>query len=287
MKNLTRFLLLLAYVSLLLIVSCDKEESNPTTIENNQNGDDNGDQNGDDEGKDNGDNNGNIVFNPDISYGTVTDIDGNSYKTVVIGNQTWMAENLKVTKYNDGTAIPHLSDLEWYDVATLFIGTYKNYTPDSIVNEEYLATYGRLYNWYAVNTGNLCPDGWHVPSDKEWDELVGYLTTNDYGPGGGRGVAKALASSSGWNSSQKNGTIGNNDYPELQNASGFTALPGGYFVMTGGLSEFGKHGYWWSATEYLARSAFFRNIRHDNSIVLSPRYNYNKTEYYSVRCVKD
>jgi len=167
---------------------------------------------------------GAIVFNPNITYGSMTDIDGNTYKTVTIGTQTWMAENLKVTKYNDGTNIPNVTDdTEWGNLTT---GAYCNYNND----QSNVATYGRLYNWYAVNTGKLCPTGWHVPSDAEWTTLEDYLIANGYNYDGttiDNKIAKAMASSSGWESYSEVGVIGNDDYPEKQNASGFTALPGG------------------------------------------------------------
>jgi hypothetical protein len=112
-------------------------------------------------------NNGTIVFNPNITYGTMTDIDGNTYKTVTIGTQTWMAENLKVTKYNDGTAIPNVTDeTAWSSLTT---GAYCNYNNDP----SKVATYGRLYNWHAVNTGKLCPTGWHVAAE-EVDFIINY-----------------------------------------------------------------------------------------------------------------
>jgi len=103
------------------------------------------------------------AFNPAITYGTMTDIEGNIYKTVTIGTQTWMAENLRTTKYNDSTNIPYaINNSEW---AALLSASYSNY--DHTTNAETIATYGRLYNWYAVNTGKLAPKGWHIPSNKE------------------------------------------------------------------------------------------------------------------------
>ena len=148
-------------------------------------------------------NNGDIVFNPNITYGSITDIDGNTYKTVTIGTQTWMAENLKVTKYNDGIAIPNVTDnTAWRELTTGALCDYGN-TPS---NSE---TYGKLYNWHAVNTGKLCPTGWHVPSDAEWTELTDYL--------GGTSVAGDKLKETGsthWSNLRTGAT----------NETGFTAL---------------------------------------------------------------
>jgi hypothetical protein len=105
-------------------------------------------------------------FNPSIDYDSVTDIDGNIYKTVRIGSQTWMAENLKTTLYNDGTKIPHVTDdSRW---VTLETGAYRWYMNDE---NQYKGLYGALYNWYTVKGGKLCPVGWHVPGDEEWKKL--------------------------------------------------------------------------------------------------------------------
>ena len=111
-----------------------------------------------------------IIFNPDLTYGKVSDIDGNEYKTIQIGTQEWMAENLKTTKYNDGNSLPNVTDFtEWTDLNTAAYCWYKN---DA---SAYKATYGALYNWFTVNTGKLCPAGWHVPSDTEWTTLLRVL----------------------------------------------------------------------------------------------------------------
>src|SRR5450759_4787246 len=106
---------------------------------------------------------------------TVKDIDGNVYKTVTIGKQVWMVENLKTTKYNDGITIPLVIDnTAWTDLITPKYSWFNN----DIANKE---VYGALYNWYTVNTNKLCPKGWHIPTDEEWTTLTTYL--------GGEGVA--------------------------------------------------------------------------------------------------
>ncbi len=111
------------------------------------------------------------------AQGIVTDIDGNVYQTVFIGERVWMAENLKTTKYNDGSPLlTQLSDSDWRNTTS---GAYAVYPLDDVngINSglEMLAAYGALYNWYALENDNLCPDGWHVPSDEEWKELTDYI----------------------------------------------------------------------------------------------------------------
>ncbi|MDD3281432.1 MAG: fibrobacter succinogenes major paralogous domain-containing protein [Bacteroidales bacterium] len=183
-------------------------------------------------------------------YGTMTDIDGNTYKTVTIGTQTWMAENLKVTKYNDGTAIPNVTD-------------YDN-DPSKV------ATYGRLYNWHAVNTGKLCPTGWHVPTNAEWAKLSEYL--------GGDEVAGGKLKETGtthWHSPNTGAT----------NESGFTALPGGYRFDNGTFNNIGYYGLWWSSTESNSDIAYYWGLDYDNDDLSSN--NYYKVDGFSVRCVRD
>lgn len=212
----------------------------------------------------------NPEINYEINYGIVTDIDGNTYKTVIIGTQTWMAENLKVTKYNDGTSIPNVTGAtEWYESTTGALCDYEN----TSLNSE---TYGKLYNWYTVNTDKLCPTGWHVPTDAEWTTLTNYL--------GGEGIAGGKLKETGtthWDSPNIDAT----------NESGFTALPGGFRNYHGGAyGSIGHVGYWWSATEYLdseilVNYALPRIIQKGNSSV--GKYPKPKGYGFSVRCVKD
>lgn len=157
--------------------------------------------------------------------GKVGDIDGNVYATITIGTQTWMAENLKTTKYNDGMAIPNISvDTTWTGCKT---GAYCWYNNDSTA---YKATYGAFYNWQTVKTGKLCPTGWHVPSDAEWRALTNYL--------GNEMVAGIeLKTTTGW-SKNGNGT----------NTSGFTGVPCGYRNYKGSFGSHGSSSYWWSSS---------------------------------------
>jgi uncharacterized protein (TIGR02145 family) len=198
----------------------------------------------------------------DNKYGTVTDMDGNVYKTVKIGNQVWMAENLKTTRYNDGTPIPYVSDnYEWRNLTT---GAYCYYKNDYSNN----AIYGKLYNWYAVNTGKLAPKGWHVPTDTEWQTLVDYL-------GGEDAAGGKMKSTSFWESPNKGAS----------NSSGFTALPAGYRLYNGTFYGIGKYGSFWSSTESDTNDAWYRSLNYDSSNAY--RNNFYKDSGFSVRCVKD
>jgi len=191
------------------------------------------------------------------------DIDGNTYKTVKIGNQVWMAENLKVTKFRDGTVIPNVTDNNsWTGLST---GAYCYYNNDSGNGE----TYGALYNWKAVNDSrNIAPEGWHVPSDAEWQELVDYL-------GGVFLAGKKLKSTSGWSKSG-NGT----------DAVGFGALPGGYRYHNGGyFNDMGTSATFWSASEDNMYNAWYRNLDYYDVGIF--RSYYYKEFGLSVRCIKD
>jgi uncharacterized protein (TIGR02145 family) len=212
---------------------------------------------------------------------TVKDIDGNVYKTVTIGTQVWMAENLKTTKYRNGDLIGTTTP------ATLDISgesTPKHqWTYDG--NESNVATYGRLYTWYAVtDSRNVCPAGWHIPTDDEWTTLTNYLTNNGYGyEGSGSDIAKSMASTSGWTTDPTAGNVGNDQ--ASNNRSGFTALPSGYREGDGTFYDVGSNGGWWSSSEYSSTNAFFRCMYYDISSVY--RFNLGKENGFSVRCLRD
>jgi uncharacterized protein (TIGR02145 family) len=197
---------------------------------------------------------------------TVTDIDGNVYHTVTIGTQVWMVENLKTTKYRDGTSIPNVTnDDDW---AILTTGAYCDYdnTPTNST------TYGKLYNWYAAtNAHNIAPTGWHVPTDEEWNTLTTYL--------GGESVAGGMLKEIGtthWASPNTGAT----------NETGFTALPGGSRYGSGGFYDIGNDGSWWSTTDHDGTLAWYRYIIYNEKYVIS--YNFrSKVMGFSVRCVKD
>jgi uncharacterized protein (TIGR02145 family) len=195
---------------------------------------------------------------------TVTDADGNVYSTVIIGTQTWMAENLKTTKYNDGTAIPLVTDgAAWSVLTTPAYCWYNN-------DISYKTTYGALYNWFAVNTGKLSPTGWHVPTDAEWATLVAFL--GDTATGGGKlketGIAHWVSPNTGAN-----------------NSSRFTALPGGSHYTNGSFYLNGKYGWWWSSTESSAGNAWHEYLIYNSSAVF--RTEGSKIIGFSVRCIKD
>ena len=196
---------------------------------------------------------------------TLQDIDGNVYKTVTIGKQIWMAENLKTTKFNDGTSIPLVRENSaWKDMNSPSFCWYNN---DATTNKN---NYGALYNWYTVNTNKLCPSGWHVPSDAEWTTLRTYL--------GGDSVAGGKLKETGtthWKSPNTGAT----------NASGFTALPSGRRTNLGSFGDDGYYGNWWSATEVDSTNAWYYFLNFPSSIIY--RGVYFKTDGLSVRCLKD
>jgi uncharacterized protein (TIGR02145 family) len=184
----------------------------------------------------------------DESEQTVLDIDGNQYKTVRIGIQTWMAQNLKTTRYSDGTAIPLVTD----------------------ENAWAALTYGALYNGYAIMTDKLCPEGWHVPSNAEWGTLVDYL--------GGEGMAGNRLKEVGANYWVGPNTLATNE-------SGFTALPGGFRYQDGLFHDFGFGGYWWTSTEQTASRLYFRHLYYEDFKVFT--FPNLKKNGFSVRCLRD
>jgi len=197
----------------------------------------------------------------------ITDADGNVYTSVTIGTQEWMTENLRTTKYSDGTAIPNVTDnSQWENLST---GAWCNYN-NSSSND---ATYGKLYNWYAAsNSRNVCPTGWHVPTDSEWTVLTDYLTAN--GHSGAEGTA--LKATSGWSS----GVNGTDDY-------GWLGLPGGGRATYGYFDLVGNYGTgtWWSSSQYGTNDAWSRDLSYYDDGV---DRNLSLKDYgFSVRCLRD
>ncbi len=197
------------------------------------------------------------------SPGTFTDSrDSNVYKTVTIGRQVWMAENLKY--------LPRVAGPDNTSATTPYYYVF-NYDGTNVTEAKVTAnysTYGVLYNWKAALTA--CPAGWHLPSDMEWLQLINYL--------GGLDIAGLKLKETGtthWNSSNTGAT----------NITGFTALPGGSLDANDGFVDIGWCGYWWSATEYNANSAWHRSMDSFSSGVYN--YNFNKMWGFSVRCIKD
>jgi uncharacterized protein (TIGR02145 family) len=210
------------------------------------------------------------VSKPTSGYGqNITDVDGNTYKTVYIGNQQWMAENLKTSKYNDGTVIPNVTDnTEWKNNKT---GAWCYFYNDANYNTKY----GKLYNWYAINATtndnkNVCPTGWHVPTDNEWTFLSDYL--------GGENVAGGKMKEVGttnWISPNK----------DAINTSLFSALPGEFRYYSGGFGSNSERCDFWSSTENYTENAWYRNL-HSNDGKLY-RFSFTKDFGLSIRCLKD
>ena len=244
--------LLFAFALSSVLFSCEKEKSTPNNTGNNS--------------TDTTKTSNKTIGMPGPN---ITDVEGNSYKTVYIGTQQWMGENLKTSKYSDGTTIPNITDnTQWQNNTT---GACAHYNNDVVNN----AKYGKLYNWYAVSkttngNKNICPTGWHVPTDAEWTVLTDCL--------GGLAVAggklKEVGTTS-WDSPNTDAT----------NASLFTGLPGGNRFSNGDYYNFGYYGGWWSSTERNIDDAWGRDISYDSGF--SFRDEYIKTDGFSVRCLRD
>lgn len=228
-----------------------------------------------------------------IEAGTykLTDIDGNQYNTVKIGTQVWLKENLKTTKYNDGTAIPLVTDNSTW-VANL-TGAYCDYENNTANSD----TYGKLYNWYVGaynNTKNVCPTGWHVPSNIEWITLYSYMNNSSLfydNITNMRLIAKSLAANSFWASSTITGVVGNTDFPEYRNKTGFTAFPAGLRGPNGIFTGISYQTYFWSINQYT--TAVVPNLwglswtlDYDRTSLVYVEAN-GKDFGFSVRCLKD
>jgi uncharacterized protein (TIGR02145 family) len=223
------------------------------------------------------------AYGNQYSFNTkIDDVDGNTYNSVTIGSQVWMVENLKTTRFNNGTSIPLVTDNNaWAALVTPGYCWYDNV----LANKD---KYGALYNWYAVdatsNGGkNICPTGWHVPNDAQWTILTDYLTNNGYGYGGsGANIAKSIAAKNGWTASSIQGTPGNDQISN--NTSGFTAIAVGDRSAIGIFYVIGNDATWWSS-EYNLNNAWFRSMSYNQSNVY--RSYYDKPNGFSVRCLRD
>jgi len=218
----------------------------------------------------------------------IIDIDGNIYNTVKIGDQVWMAENLKVTNYFDGTTLPLVESGAAWVALGLTDKAYCWFDNNSSNGD----TYGALYTWAAAMNGagtsdtnpsgvqGVCPDDWHLPSDSEWEQLAQYISDQNGGYSKSRdnrweNVGKHLKTTSGWDS----GGNGTDDY-------GFSGLPGGYRHFDGNFFGLNLYGSWWSSTAvYSSTMAEVRKLHSDNSIF--DRNNLNIRDGFSIRCVKD
>lgn len=211
--------------------------------------------------------------------------DNITYKWVKIGEQIWMAENLKATKYNDGSDIPNVTeDIEWFNLKT---GAYCWYNNDASANKN---IYGALYNWYAVNTGKLAPKGWHIPTDEEWIILENSLIVNGFnydGTTSGNKIAKSMADKTSWALTTKVGTPGM-DLPS-NNRSGFSGRAGGQRITYYKVFNYiGEEGIWWSSTnievnnsKYGINSEIFTHLP---GLMI---YNSPMSSGFSIRCIKD
>src|SRR5664280_535547 len=208
------------------------------------------------------------VFNPGLTYGTMTDQDSNVYKTITIGTQTWMAENLRTTKYRDGSSILNITDnTVWTYLTTVAFCNYNN-----TKSADTIATYGRLYDWYAAtDSRNIAPTGWHVPTVAEWTTLTTYL--------GGDSVAGGKMKETGtthWKTPNIAAT----------NESGFTILPSGWrYYKDGSFNSLGAFGEIWSSTSNTASTVYFRSQYYYEANFY--RMSTVKTDGYSLRLIKD
>jgi uncharacterized protein (TIGR02145 family) len=217
---------------------------------------------------------GNYVVIPGISllnlptsgFGpAIVDIDGNSYKTVYIGKQQWMAENLKVTKYNNGNIIPNVQDnTDWSNLTTDAWSTINNDFSNN-------TRFGKLYNWFAVSaiTNNVCPTGWHVPTNAEWDILINYLGGNEVA-----GSKMKQVGTSNWNSPNDIST----------NSSLFTALAGAARYSDGNFGAIGHDGNFWSSTENDTSNSW---LVYFNQSAIAGKSDQSKKWGLSVRCLRD
>lgn len=225
------------------------------------------------------------------SCGTVKDYDGNTYKTVQLGSQCWMAENLKTTHYADGTLI------DFYDnkpKSSILFYVYPNSNPNN------KSTLGLMYSWAAaihltesnnmlwVDEQGVCPEGWHVPSKKDWDQMLDYVSKqNQFRCGGNTEyIAKSLASQTGWDASDftcSKCSVGKN--PEKNNLTGFNAKPTGGFLFTE--SKVGEAAYFWTSTEsvYYDARAYVKCLSPGSEEVMEESAHMNGC--YSVRCLRD
>jgi uncharacterized protein (TIGR02145 family) len=241
-------------------------------------------------------NNAGLAFGDQLSFetlrtGTVTDIDGNIYTTVFIAGVEWMAGNLMVSHYTNGDAIPaELDDIQWESTKAGARAVYPfELTGNQNSIDEVLETYGALYNWYAVETGNLCPAGWKVPHDNDWKKLEGYADTvfgtddPEWDRTGWRGhdAGQRLRATHDFGFSLKSydpePVQGTDDF-------GFNALPGGFRNFIGPFFDMGNHGYWWTSTERDSELAWMRSL---GVTGLIRRDGPGKNNGFSVRCIRE
>jgi uncharacterized protein (TIGR02145 family) len=210
------------------------------------------------------------VHNPDLTYGTMTDQEGNVYKTIVIGTQEWMAENLNTSIYRNGDAIPtNLNSIEWANTTS---GAWAYYNNDA----SYACPYGKMYNWYACfDQRGLCPVGWHVPNNLEWLELTNYLGGDVYAGIFMKSIGHLFSATGLWEGAS-----------EATNSSGYSAVPSGRIDPNSGESfDLGFFGYWWSNEPDSPFNAWYLVLNSSNGT--SFRTPNDKGFGLSVRCLRD
>jgi len=241
--------------------------------------------------------------------GKVFDIEGNEYKTVKIGDQIWMAENLRVTKYNNGDKIPNnLSDTEWGQMTEGAYAIYNPYEANTVgihSSNEMVSAYGKLYNWFAVDDRRgLCPSGWRVPTEAERAKLVDYVVSQgyqnewlDYHYDDLDGAGNALKSCR-QEDSPLGGSCNTPEHPRWDSPSpyedklhhgfdafDFSALPAGARNHSGYFSGIGEVGCWWTSTGSSTGGAYYLGLGYDDGVI--PTISYDKRMGYSIRCIKD
>ncbi len=272
MKKLKKISLLIVYAFLFvlsysLFFSCKKDEIKDT------------------------DNNNNNGLNDNFeNCGIVTDGTGNTYNTIIIGQQCWIKENLRATQFNDGSPIPNVQNSSDWASLDVFTGggalgapAYSWYNND-VSNA---SVYGALYNYPAVATQKLCPDGWRVAGEYDWNQLIEYLFDNGYNFLSGiptYKVAKSLAAKTNWETSTHVGAVGNN--LSSNNRTGFSALPGGMRRTDGSFANIGACGYWWLPIGGAGTAAPYRFMTHKNNSVFMSA-NESKRLGLSIRCIKN
>ena len=214
-----------------------------------------------------------------VETGSVTDVELNVYKTIKIGNQWWMVDNLKVKKYRNGLNINMIGQQDSLSWVSTNSGAFCLYTENPNAP-------GLLYNWYAIHdTNKLAPEGWHIPSDEEWKELELYL-----------GLSQDEARKTSWRGTHEGEKLkmtGQETWSGYQNIwatneSGFSAEAGGCRLFDGRWSTpsgFGYTGFWWTSTEYMSEHAWYRHLDYKNAGIF--RSHVIKTYGFSVRCIKD
>jgi len=213
------------------------------------------------------------VHNTALTYGSMTDQQGNVYKTIVIGTQEWMAENLKTSIYRNGDAITNVTNyIQWNGLSTGAWCYFDN-------EDQYECPYGKLYNWYAVTDArNICPTGWHVPSDTEWSLLINHLDPDANGGSNFSNTAGGKMKSAGtpyWIPPNQNAS----------NESGFSGTPSSFRYDAGDFGLVGYFAFWWSATDQNLSNAYNRYLDFANGS--ANRSLYNKAHGFAARCVRD